>query len=288
MQNLIEYIAFEIFLLFTRLLGWKGTNIFARFLGDFFYFVVPLRKKVVLKNLRLAFPEKPESEIKRLARKSYRSFAITFLEVFHFPKMSKEEILSKIDVVNGELLKEIAESGKGGILLTGHVSNWELGALAAGVVAGKGVSALTKPQRNPYITKWYDTMRTVTGNKIINVGGGTKNLFNALMRGEVIGIVGDQRAPKENERVLIFNQPTPLYFGTASLALKTKVPVLLVFVGRKENGKYELVFSKFDYYDLLGKENAGVLFNQRFAKELEKFVRKYPEQWFWMHNIWKY
>lgn len=288
MQNVLEYIVFLFFVGLTRLLGWKGTRKLALFLGDFFYRIVPIRREVVLKNLRTAFPEKSEEEIKKIAHETYRGFALTFLEAFLIPSMSREEILSKFQVVNGELLKELDESGKGGILLTAHIGNWELGAVATGLLTKDGVHVLTKPQRNPYVTRWFDNMRASKGNTVISVAEGTRGLLNALQSGKIIGIVGDQRAPRENERVLVFNQPTPLYFGTASIALKTGAPVLLVLIGRKSDGSYEIMFKKFEYSDLIGKEKAGVLFNQRYMNEVEKFIRRYPEQWFWMHDIWKY
>ncbi len=288
MKNIFEYVLFTALVKLTHLLGWKGTRKLAIFLGDFFYFFLPIRKNVVIKNLKLAFPEKSEKEIKRLTRETYRSFALTFLESFLIPKLSREEILDKVKVVNKELLEELDRSDGGGILLTAHIGNWELGAVATGILSSKDVYGLTKPQRNPYVTKWFDSMRTSKGNKIITVGEGTKALIEALKQSGIIGIVADQRAPKENERVLVFNQPTPLYFGTASIALKTGVPVLLVFVVRRDDGKYKLIFKDFEYKDLLGKEKAAVEFNQRYMNEVEKIVREYPEQWFWMHDIWKY
>ncbi len=288
MQNILEYIVFLFFVKLTHLLGWKGTRKLALLLGDVFYFFIPIREKVVIKNLKTAFPEKSDDEIKKIVRKTYRGFALTFLESFLFTKMSKEEILSKVNVVNGEFLTEMENAGKGGILLTAHIGNWELGAIATGIIAAKGISVLTKSQRNPYVNKWFDKMRSSKGNKIIDVGAGTKRLIKVLLEGGVVGIVGDQRGPKENERVMVFNQPTPLYFGTASIALKTKAPVLLVLVGRRNDGNYDLVFKRFDYYDVIGKENAGVIFNQRYMNEVEEFVKRFPEQWFWMHDIWKY
>jgi KDO2-lipid IV(A) lauroyltransferase len=288
MQNILEYIVFISFVKLTHLLGWNGTKKLALLLGDFFYFFIPIREKVVIKNLKTAFPEKSDEEIKEITRKTYRGFALTFLESFLFAKMSKEEILSKVNVVNGELLTEVGNAGKGGILLTAHISNWELAALTVGLLLNKGIAVLTKPQRNPYVSKWYDKMRSSKGNKIISVGEGTKALVKVLLEGGIVGIIGDQRAPKENERVLVFNQPTSLYFGTASIAFKTKAPVLLVLMGRREDGNYDIFFKRLEYSDILGKENAGVIFNQRYMNEIEKFVRRFPEQWFWMHDIWKY
>jgi KDO2-lipid IV(A) lauroyltransferase len=287
-QNRVEYLLFKFFVALTNLLGWRLSRSVAKVLGSVVYRFFPIRKDVVLKNLSLAFPEKSHGEIERLAKESYKSFAVTFFESFMLPKMSDEEILAKVDFKGREVLDKIVAEGKSAILLTAHMGNWELGAIVVGLLCNGKLSVLTKPQRNPFVSKWYDDMRASHGNEVINVGAGTKGLIQALRNNRIVGIVGDQRGKRESPRVKVFGQDTALYFGTASIALKTGVPVILVFLGRKDNGVYEVSFSELEYSDIKEREDAALIFNQRYMNALEEFVRRYPEQWFWMHNIWKY
>ena len=287
MQNKIEYVILLFFVGVTRAFGLKRIGRLGNVVGDFFFYFLPIRKSVVIKNFSEAFPQKSKREIKRLARENYRSVAKTFLEAFLIPAITDEEILSIVEFKGAEELKAAWEEGRGVILLTAHFGNWELAAVAIALKLKIPMTVLSKQQRNPYVTHWFDAMRSSHGNQVANLGIGVRKIFATLLKGGIVGLVADQRGPRESARINFFGKPTAIYTGASAMAFKSHAPVFLVFCARKPNGKFSIEINRLNYEDLISSEGQQE-FNQRYFSALESIIKQYPAQWFWMHNIWKY
>jgi len=207
-----------------------------------------------------------------------------------FQKMEAEEILKIGTVSNLELAKEKIENGKGVILLTAHFSNWEFGALFMGLILNKQINVLVKKQRNRFVANWMSEVREKFKNKEISLGVSVRELYKTLVSGGIVGIVGDQRAKKDSGVIVkYFKQPTSTFQGFSALGIKNKVPIIVVLGHRLVDGKYHIEIEeiKYDNLPLALPEQIREL-NQRYMQILENNVVKYPEQWLWMHNIWKY
>ncbi len=287
MQNKIEFVALLIVAKITQLFGFKRVEKLGNVVGDFFFYFLPIRKKVVIKNLSFAFPEKSPAQIKKLAHENYRSIAKTFLEAFLIPGLSEKKILEMVKFIGLEELRNSINSGKGVILLTAHFGNWELAAVAIALKLKISMTVLSKQQRNPYVTRWFDEIRKSHGNKVANLGAGVRKIFTTLLKGGVVGLVADQRGPREAHRVKLFNKQTAVYSGASAMAFKSGAPVHLVFCSREGGGRFCVSIKKMYYDDLIKDENSTE-FNQRYISALEKEIIEHPAQWFWMHNIWKY
>jgi len=285
-KNKLEFILFKFFVNLVQLLGRKKSMKVAEVLALFFYYFIPIRKKVVHKNLSIAFPNKSKEEINNLAKQNYIHILKTFFDTFLLPSLTKEDIFSFTKFEGAEKLKEEYSRGKGVVLLTGHFGNWELGAIAIGLIMEQSINVLSKQQRNPYVSKWMDDTREKFGNKVSNLGSGVRELFKTLKSGGMIGIVGDQRGPKEGLRVKIFNHNTAVYSGFASIIAKSKSPVVIALAPRLEDDSYKIDFIKMEYPEEA--ENIIEKITQSYFDILQSYIEKYPEQWFWMHNIWKY
>lgn len=289
LQNQTEFVLFKIFVRISNLIGIRRARYAGIILAYVFFYIIPLRKKVVLSNLRKAFPEYSEKRISEIAFKSYRSFAITLFEILCVPKLSADKIRSFVKFSDLEFAKKCFEKQKGLIMLTAHYGNWELGAVAMGIFLNIPISVLVKQQRNQFVSGWLNSMRESFGNKVIPLGVSVKNVFRELQNKNIIGIVGDQRGPREGVRVKFFNQSTATYPGTAAMAFKTKSPVIVAMCMRHEDHTYEIVLKHIDVESYKGTEADNIIkFNQDYMLILEDFIRLYPEQWLWMHNIWKY
>ena len=289
LKNLVEYILFILLAKFFTLFKIKSSVTFGKILGTFLFYVIPIRKKVVVENLKIAFPDYDETQIKKIARANYISFAITLIEMFHIPKLKKEALHNYVLCKDLDLIKEKHNAGKGVVLLTAHFGNWEIGAVSVGSQLGIPIHTLAKPQRNKYVSRWLDKMRASFGNKVILLGVSVRELYKTILQGGIIGIVGDQRGPETSIRVKFFNQNTAVYTGTAEIAVKNRTPILVVLVVRSEDCLYEAVVQEIRVdYDNLSKEESVEFINQSYVNILEKTVIRYPDQWFWMHKIWKY
>lgn len=288
-KHKLEFILFLFIGKFLSIFGIKSIKSTSKVLAFFFFNIIRIRRNVVIDNLTHAFPHLNTNEIQTLAYKNYVSIAITFLEIFNFPKANKSFIKTHLSDVGFDLIREKYKENKGLILLTAHFGNWELGALASGLHLNESVHVLVKIQHNPYVAKWLNDMREKFGNVQIFLGLSVRELYTTIKKGKIVGIVGDQRGPRESATVDFFGKKTATFQGTAAIALKTKCPVIVLLCARNKEGRYKGIIEEIKTDDISGsKEEQVKEFNQRYMKILENTIRKYPEQWFWMHNIWKY
>lgn len=289
LQNKIEFLLFNIFVIISRIIGIKRARYAGVMLAYVFFYIIPIRKNVVFSNIKKAFPNLTQKEIQRIAFGSYKSFAITLFEILCIPYVTKQQIISMMEFSDLEMVRENYKLGKGIIFITAHFGNWELSAISMGVQLNLPVYGLIKPQRNKYVSEWLNNMREKFGNKVIPVGVSVKNMFVELKKKNIIGIVGDQRGPREGIRVNFFNQSTATYPGTAALAIRTKAPVIVAMCVRQNDYKYKVKLMEIDINCITGTEEEKIIkFNQQYMNILEDTIKAHPEQWLWMHNIWKY
>ncbi|MCF6271365.1 MAG: lysophospholipid acyltransferase family protein [Melioribacteraceae bacterium] len=289
-KNRIEFSLWIFFTKVVHIIGIKRIPILAKTLTIIFFYIIPIRKNTVISNLTKAFPEKSKSEIRKIAYNNFISVGITFMEIMAFQKMDEEQILSLVEINNLELTKRKINAGKGSILLTAHMGNWEVGALSMGLVLKKPINVLVKKQRNKLVANWMSEIREKFNNKEVPLGASVRELYKTLMEGGIVGIVGDQRGRKEDGVVVnFFNQPTVTFQGFAALAIKKHVPILVVLGKRVTSGRYVFDVEEIKYDDLPEKLSDQLQeLNQRYMTILENKIREAPEQWLWMHNIWKY
>ncbi len=288
-KNKIEYFLFRSILYLLNKLGLEKTRKFASSVGIFIYYFIPIRRSTAISNLQKAFPLKSKSEIRSITRKNYQSITITFFELMLIPHLYQSVIDSQVECPGLNLIGEKLKSGKGIILLTAHFGNWEfIISYLATKLDGK-FNVLVKPQRNPYITKWLEETRHVAHTKIIPTGVSVKSIYQALAKGEVVLIAGDQRGHKDGPRLRFFNQPTAYYTGTAAIVNRTKCELLIGLIQRKKDFTYKLTIRELDLSDLpeLEEDRISVL-TQKYISLLEEHVKETPEQYFWMHKLWKY
>jgi KDO2-lipid IV(A) lauroyltransferase len=288
-QNLIEYFFFILLVRFFQFFGLNKARLFAKPLAVLFFYIIPIRKSTVFENLGTAFPDISENDIKKIAFKCYYSFTIALIEIICLPLIKREKLKYLMDCPQIQLLQDAYSKDKGMIILTAHFGNWEIGAASIAAHLGLPLHVVAKDQRNPYITNWLNKMRKKCGNTVTPLGVSIKNVYMELKNKNVLGIVGDQRGPKEGMRVNFFNKSTAVYPGTAILAVKTGSPVAIGIIVRQPDFKYR-VFFEIIYPDNLSgsEEEKARTINQKYFSILESYIKKYPDQWFWMHKIWKY
>jgi len=289
MQNKIEYALFLFFALIVKILGLNLSRRFSFFLAVIFYYLIPIRKKTVIENLTMAFPDYSRKEIRKIAFGSYRSFSITLVEILYMPNMSKEEIIASVKCSNPELIAEKYKENNGVILLSAHFGNWEYMACSMSAVLDISFAVVTKPQRNPYVTKWLDNVRVRWKNKIVSLGISIRQVYKELKEKNIVAMVADQRGPSDGTRVDFFGRKASVYPGPAILSLKTKAPVLYGIAIRQPDYSYKATMVEISLENLPEKEEDKITeISQRHTAYLEGIMRQYPEQWFWMHKRWKY
>jgi Kdo2-lipid IVA lauroyltransferase/acyltransferase len=289
MKNILEYCLFLILAGIVRLLGLKISRRLSIIIALIFYYLIPIRKKVTLKNLHKAFPEYSEKKIKEIAFGSYKSFSITLVEILFIPFMTREQIENSVYCENAKLVKKYYERNNGLIVLSAHFGNWEYIALSVSAKINVPFHLVVKSQRNSYVDDYLNRGRTRWLNKIIPLGASIRKIYTELKAKNIVGIIADQRGPSDGMRVNFFGQQSSIYPGPAQLAIKTKAPILYGLTIRQPDYSYTAHISEISVEDLPSDEEKQIQeVSQRHMALLESVVRKHPEQWLWMHNIWKY
>lgn len=289
MKNKFEYFFFIAFSKIFCLFGVERARKFAPLLAFLFFRIIPIRKNVVVENLKIAFPQKTPAEIKSLAYKSFLSLSITLTEILCFPNFTEDDFKNSVEVVNGELINRRYEEGNGLVLISAHFGNWEAGAIALSLVVDIPFAVVVKGQRNPYVDAWMNYHRSRFKSKIVPLGISIRQIYKELKEKKIVAIVGDQRGPSDGVRVNMFGKPSATYPGPAALAIKSGAPILMILSARQLNNKYLMEVVEIDLNNLPeGEEEKIREVTQRHTDYLSMMIERYPEQWLWMHKRWKY
>lgn len=275
----------------VRILGLNLSRRASVIIAFIFYYLIPIRKHITLSNLRKAFPNLSEKEIKKIGFGSYRSFTITLVEILYLPALKSERMLNTIfsDADEMSLVSAFYKQNRGLIVLSGHFGNWEYLALAGSLKNNLPFNVVIKPQRNHFVDNFLNRCRTRWINKVIPLGVSIRQVYSELMKKNIVAMVADQRGPSEGMRVNFFNIPTAIYTGPALLAIKTNAPIIFGLAIRQADYSYKAKLSEIDLNNLPESEEQKVKeISQRHMSLLESFIKMYPEQWLWMHNIWKH
>ena len=261
--------------------------------GKLIYHLLPVRRKVILENLRRVFGETvPEVEVKRLAQAHYAHLARLLGEFVRFPWMSERRRAAMARVENVEALLTAHAQGKGVIVLTGHFGNWEV-STAAGLRSFPQAYGRFHFLRRPFKPRWLDDLVTRrfrrAGFGVLPKRGGLDAVLERLGAQDIVVFPFDQHAArKDGIYVDFFGHPAGTFRSLAILAQATGAPVLPAASWREPDGHHVLRFEEplavIDCDDV----NEAIRRNTRaYNAALERLVVRHPEQWWWVHRRWK-
>lgn len=249
------------------------------------------RWKVVTRQLRMAFPDATEQWRRGVARRSYAHFAREAVATFRLAGASRAEILKRTRLVGGELLEEAAREGRGVMVVSGHLGNWEVG--AAGVVArGFPMDIVVARQRNRRFDRYLTRARERLGVNVIPRGDAPRGVLESLAEGRVVGLMGDQDARRAGVFVDFFGKPASTARGPAVLSMRAGV-VLATFCATRLPGwrpRYEVRIEAVPEAEAepgTGRAATIAARTRAFTRRLEVQVREQPCQYFWHHRRWK-
>ncbi len=289
MKDRFEYIIFISLGFLFKILGLKLSRKASYLIALLFYYLIPIRKKTTIENLTIAFPEFSKKKIEEIAFGSYRSFAITIVEILYMPNLTKVQAEKFISSDNNDIVLERFKENRGVILISAHFGNWEAMAISIGLQLNIPLGAVVKSQRNQLVSEWLNNLRSKWGNKIIPLGISIRKVYQTIKENNIVAMVSDQRGPADGIRVNLFGKKASVYAGTAALALKSKCPVFFCVAVRQKDYTYKTHFYEVSFDNLPENEDEKIIeISQRHTDLLEQQVRAHPEQWLWMHKRWKY
>lgn len=248
---------------------------------------------VARKNLEIAFPELDEKERARLTLGAFRNLGRVLGEMSQFPCATPAKLEKLIEFrFDPELLewhRKLREDGRGTIIVSPHLGNWELLVFAYAAL-WEPISYLARPLDNPKIEELTVNLRTRFGNRPINKTNSVPTAIKLLREGEILGILADVNAhPKEGVFVPFFGLPACTSSGAALLAVRTNAAIVpLACVWDEKEGKYLAIHGDIIEPSKTGDRQKDILeTTARFTAEVEKMIRAYPDQWLWIHKRWK-
>ncbi|MBM4349930.1 MAG: hypothetical protein FJ106_08600 [Deltaproteobacteria bacterium] len=281
------YILLRMFGFFINLLPEGFALWIGRQFGNLMYALDFEHRGIAIDNLEIAFgQEKTGAERRSIARKNFQNLGMMAIEFFQIPKMDLETYKRKVAVEGLDKALKVLDENRGALLLLGHFGNWELMALMSKVI-NRPILAIAKPiKKNPRLDRWIIGTRNKIGLEIIPPVNATKKVLQALSRNQIVAILFDQRG-KRSKGVWadFFGRKVPTTSGLAVMAIKSRAPVLPVFMVREGFWKHRLIIR--DPLEIIhtGVFRQDVEANtQLFNRVLESIIRQYPEQWLWIHR----
>jgi KDO2-lipid IV(A) lauroyltransferase len=253
-------------------------------------YVVRYREKVVLENLRNAFPDKSEAEIQRLKRAFYRHFSQVMVEILKLAAMSPAELRRRVQFRNAELLDRWLAEGRTVLALGSHTGNWEW-ILTSGALrlSGGAVDGVYKPLSNPFFEFFMHRLRTRTGAHLVPMRDTLRHLVRHRGEPRILSMLSDQAAGPEDKPywTRFLHQETSFYTGADRLAAQFNCSVAYVNIRRLRRGYYELAITELTDGQVPINKNATVL-TEAFARHLERDIQASPAEYLWTHRRWKH
>ena len=287
MDRLVYIITYPYIWLISKL-NFSSIYIVSNLLYYPLYYILSYRKKVVRKNLELAFPNKSIKERKRIEKENFRNLTDIFLETFKSTNIEEDELKRRFIFKNPEVLEKIYNNNQDVIVMCSHYCSWEW-VFGVGNITNFNINAVYKQLSNKYFDKLTKSRRSQYGANMIK----TKDTYREISRLSKLeglnfyGFASDQ-SPKKSKAVYwsnFLNNYVPIHVGAEVIAKKYNMALVFMDVQKIKRGFYEASFSL-----ITKKPNdfKNYQITEEYIKLVEKQVRKKPEYYTWTHKRFKH
>jgi KDO2-lipid IV(A) lauroyltransferase len=287
-QHRVEYVAGAGILRLLGLLPRGAARAVCEVIAAGSYYLWPRLRRVGLFNLRLAFPDWTERRRRQVLFQTFRGFGRMMADFASFPRLQHSNIERMIVYDGFEHYARAQQQGKGVIFLTAHFGNWELSSFAHSLY-GHTINFTVRPMDNPLLDELITRYRCLSGGRPIDKNDFARRALQALKRGEAVGVLMDTNMlPGEGIFVDFFGRLACTTSAPARLARKTGAALVLgLTIWDPGLGKYRLRFEPVDWIPGADAEEEIRANTANFTRLIEGCIRRYPEQWFWVHRRWK-
>jgi Kdo2-lipid IVA lauroyltransferase/acyltransferase len=244
---------------------------------------VPRLRRIAMRNLELAYPGKTRAERSRIVDGVFRSIARLLTVFARFPQLNRANIHEWISYEGLDNYLKAKERGRGVLVATAHLGNWELSAFAHALMT-EPMNIIIRPLDNPAIDRLVEERRRMSGNRLIEKWDSARAILRALHQNEAVGVLIDQNTSlHEGVFVDFFGVPACANTAFVRLAARTGAPVIPGFaLWSGEQRRYILRF--YPEIPMTGDTQTDT---QALHSLLESVIREYPDQWLWIHRRWK-
>ena len=255
--------------------------------GDLAYLLAPGARNVVCCNMRQALGlSADERRVRQAARQVFRNAAKNYVDLFRLPHFDLDHLNRKLAIHGLEYFQSALEQGKGIIIATAHLGNFDL---VAQVLAARShkFTVLVEPLQPEPLFRMVTGLRSSRGLSFLPMGtGGLRAILRSLQRGEIVGVACDRHLQGSGIRVEFLGKETTLPTGAVDLALRTGATVLPAFSIRQGGGRFALYIEPPLSFTI--SDGSALTENmKRLVVPMEKYIRGYPEQWVVFRPIWQ-
>jgi KDO2-lipid IV(A) lauroyltransferase len=292
MKKLFDFLQFLLVWCVARCLGWLPRGIARSIgagLGRLVYWTGSRLRRTGLRNLQIAFPEMRVEDRKQVLRIVYRNLGWQLAEFCRMERYTPENTAEWIRYEGLEHFLEAERNGRGVLILTGHLGAWELSSFYHSLI-GHPMGMVIRRLDNRYLDGFVNRIRCLHGNRVLHKDDFARGLISAMRQGETVGILMDTNmTPPQGVFVEFFGRAACTASGLARVALKTGAAVVPGFlVWEAAERKYVLHFGERIAIEETGDAEADVLaLTQKCTGVIEDWIRRYPDQWLWIHRRWK-
>ncbi|MAJ33838.1 MAG: hypothetical protein CMF95_04785 [Candidatus Marinimicrobia bacterium] len=276
-----EKLTYQFLLIFKSFLSRIGANNrfwIATILSNFIYYLIPVRKKVSKKNLKIAFPLLQDKELNKIVQKTYKFFVHNLIEFCAFPTSINE---IKLEIKGEKYIEKALKKSNGLILVSGHFGSWEV----LGNWIGKNFPIFTGvaiKQKNLGAHKFFLEQRELSGTRHIFKKDSINKMYDVLSQNGILGLVSDQDAKRNGVFVDFFGKKASTPKGAALFHINKNSPIIVALCNQINYKNYKINFIPVNTLDKGVQE-----ITQTYTKILEENIIKNPEQYFWFHRRWK-
>jgi Kdo2-lipid IVA lauroyltransferase/acyltransferase len=253
------------------------------------FYLMPRRRRVAFENFAqvLGLPVN-DPRVKRTARHAFGNYFKMFADFMLMVTLTPEDIRRMVRPEGQDRLDRVLAQGKGAVVVTAHVSNWDMLA-AASAVYGYPISAVTNELPSGGLNELVVASRERIGMKMIGLGPGSlRQILKALSRNEVVALASDLYSGERGVRVPFFNRPAIFPSGPAAIALKTGAPILPVWIRRQPDNLYVAEIEEPIEVSRTGDTNRDIqLTTERIVQFFERIIRREPDQWLVFLPVWR-
>lgn len=287
-QHRVEYVALRGVIGLLGLLPWRAATTVGEWLGRL-GLALGIRKGVVERQIAAAFPDYTPERVREIARASYESLGRTTVEAALLPRLGKAGVLELFAEVRGwEHVEAARAAGRGVIVVTGHLGNWEIG---GSYLAARGVpiDGIARGMANPIFDGFLTRTRQRLGMRVVHDSDAVRRTPRTLRENGAVAFVSDQGAlGLASSYVPFFGRPAKTPRGPAVFALRLRVPMVFGVAVRRPDGRFTLHLEPIALIDTGDRERDVEAMVESYTRVLEDFVRLHPEQYFWQHRRWKW
>ncbi len=288
-RNYLAYLAIRCLLWFVGLLNWRSAQRLGAAFGVLVYVVAAGERAKVIANLRLAYGEELTArERTKLTRAVFISLGRGLFELFNVLGGTTTSPLDLIAEFKGEEhLRAVLAEGKGAVVLSCHLGNWDLMALYM-AARGYRVNAVARELFYPRLDELFNRLLRAKGVNFIMRQSSLLSTMRALYKNQLLGLLADQDTRVESVFADFFGVPAKTPVGPVKLAYASGAALIPVFITRDTDGRHRIVVEPpLRLFGSKGNERALEQDVAACNKIIERHVRRCPEQWVWMHERWK-